>query len=485
MNLPEIFDEVSKKMRLDLRMTREAIEHRGLKGEAFENTFREFLRQYIPRSLDVSTGFLIDPTGKISKQLDVIISDAAKTPIFYYSGSIRVIPVECAYAVIEVKANLNTCELNRAFENMKSVRALKKTAYAPSAGDVRNLRKLYGQVCEIWPINYYIFAYDSIGLKTLANHIIRKHQADKLPCHSRIDAVCVLDKGVICNRRADGKIDALPEPGSEIIYNLTSRSLLLFYELVSRYFNQAGMPNFQINDYLGDIRFDMRYEKIIEQLKYLSDPKAVTAMKRFGITPENAYGISIPNLRKIAKEIGKDHSLAQGLWASGIREAMILASMIDDPKIVTEEQMEKWVSDFTYWEICDQCCMNLFEKTEFAYQKCFQWASREEEFVKRAGFVLMARLAVSDKKAADEKFEEFLPVIKSGSTDERNYVKKAVKWALRQIGKRNLCLNAKAMETAREIQKIDSKSARWIASDAIRELTSAAVQDRLQSKLKK
>ena len=226
----------------------------------------------------------------------------------------------------------------------------------------------------------------------------------------------------------------------------------------------------------------MQYEEILEQLKSLSDPKAVAGMTRFGITPENAYGISIPNLRKIAKEIGKDHSLAQQLWESGIREARILSSMIDDPKIVTEEQIEEWVSDFTYWEICDQCCMNLFEKTKFAYQKCFQWASREEEFVRRAGFVLMARLAVSDKKAADEKFEEFLPIIMGGSTDERNYVKKAVNWALRQIGKRNLGLNARAIETAREIQKTDSKSARWIASDAIRELTSKAVQERLQSK---
>lgn len=163
---------------------------------------------------------------------------------------------------------------------------------------------------------------------------------------------------------------------------------------------------------------------------------------------------------------------------------MILAGMIDDPEMVTEEQMERWVCDFTYWEICDQCCMNLFKKTGFAYQKCFQWASREEEFVKRAGFVLMACLTVSDKRAADEKFEEFLPIIKSSSTDNRNYVRKAVNWALRQIGKRNLSLNAKAIEAAREIQRMDSKSARWIAYDAIRELTSEAVQGRLQSKLK-
>jgi len=257
MNLPEIFDEVAERMRLDLRMPRKAIEHHGLKGEAFENTFREFLRQYIPSSLDVSTGFLVDSTGEISKQLDVIISDAAKTPIFYYSGKIRVIPVECAYAVIEVKANLNSCELNKCFENMKSVRSLKKTAHFKSKGELYQVM-MYGEIWTFWPINYYVFAYDSIGLKTLADHIIRKHQADKLPCHLRIDTVCVLDKGIIYNKCADGISDALPEPESKVIYSETTRSLLLFYVLISRYFNQARMPDFRTHDYLGDMtKFDM------------------------------------------------------------------------------------------------------------------------------------------------------------------------------------------------------------------------------------
>ena len=226
----------------------------------------------------------------------------------------------------------------------------------------------------------------------------------------------------------------------------------------------------------------MQYEEIIGQLKSLEDPEAVAGMARFGISPENAYGISIPVLRKMAREIGKDHRLALQLWESGIREPRILASMIDDPKIVAEEQMEEWVKDFSYWEICDQCCMNLFKKTDFAYQKCFQWTSRAEEFIKRAGFVIMACLAVSDKKADDERFEEFLPIMIREAGDGRNYVKKAVNWALRQIGKRNLSLNGKAIEAAREIQKMDPKAAKWIASDAIRELTSEAVQNRLQSK---
>ena len=223
----------------------------------------------------------------------------------------------------------------------------------------------------------------------------------------------------------------------------------------------------------------MEYEKVIKKLKSLSSPEAIIGMARYGITPENTYGASIPNLRKIAKEIGISHKLAQQLWITDIRETRILASMIDDLDMVTEAQMENWVNEFNYWEICDQCCMNLFEKTKFANKKAVEWSAREKEFVKRAGFVLMARLAVSDKKADDNKFEKFFPIIKREAIDERNYVKKAVSWALRQIGKRNLNLNGRAIKIAKEIQEMDSKSAKWIASDAIRELTSEAVQKKL------
>ncbi len=223
----------------------------------------------------------------------------------------------------------------------------------------------------------------------------------------------------------------------------------------------------------------MSYNDIIEKLKPLSDPQAVKGMARFGINPENTYGVSIPNLRKIAWEVGKDHALAQQLWTSGIHEARILAGMIDDPKMTTEEQMESWVKDFDSWDVCDQCCSNLFDKTKFAHQKADEWSRREEEFVKRAGFTLMAALAVHDKKAADEDFLKFLPIIKRESTDDRNFVKKAVNWALRQIGKRNLNLSEMAIRTAEDIQQIDSKNARWIATDAIRELNSEAVQKKL------
>ena len=224
----------------------------------------------------------------------------------------------------------------------------------------------------------------------------------------------------------------------------------------------------------------MDYKKIIEKLKSLSDPEAVEGMARYGITPEKTYGVSIPNLRKIAKETGRGQDLSLKLWECNTRETRILAGMIGDPAKVTLEQMESWVREFTYWEICDQCCMNLFEKTVFAYRQAEQWSMNEEEFIKRSGFVLMARLAVSDKKADDNHFENFLPLIKREAADGRNFVKKSVNWALRQIGKRNLNLNKKAILTAKEIQQLDSKPARWIASDALRELTSDAIKNRLK-----
>ncbi|MEM4347264.1 MAG: DNA alkylation repair protein [Candidatus Altiarchaeota archaeon] len=226
----------------------------------------------------------------------------------------------------------------------------------------------------------------------------------------------------------------------------------------------------------------MQFNNILKKLKSLSNPRAVEGMVKYGITAERAYGVSIPNLRKIAKEIGKDHKLAQQLWKLNIRETRILASMIDDPVLVTEKQMEKWVKEFDYWEICDQICQNLFTYSKFAYQKAIEWSERDEEFVKRAGFALMAWLAFKDKKAKDEQFEVFFPIIKRESTDDRILVKKAVNWALRQIGKRNIALNTKAIETAKEIQKIESKSAKWIAQDAVKELTSNAIQERLKER---
>lgn len=201
-------------------------------------------------------------------------------------------------------------------------------------------------------------------------------------------------------------------------------------------------------------------------------------MERFGINTKKSFGVSVYEIRKLAKEIKRNHGLAQKLWDTGIREARILASLVEDPKAVTEKQMEGWVKDFDSWDVCDLTCSNLFDKTPYAYKKAVEWSGRGEEFVKRAGFVLMAVLSVHDKKAGNKKFEQFFALIKKHSSDERNFVKKAVNWSLRQIGKRNLPLNKKAIQVAREIAKIDSKSARWIARDALRELTSERVKKR-------
>jgi 3-methyladenine DNA glycosylase AlkD len=228
----------------------------------------------------------------------------------------------------------------------------------------------------------------------------------------------------------------------------------------------------------------MSYDDIISLIKSQADPKATAGMAKFGINVTRAYGTSIPALRVIAKKIGKrDHTIAQELWKSDIHEARLLASMIDDYNLVTEEQMDEWVKGFDSWDICDQCCSNLFDKTRYAYKKATEWSSgRDEEFVKRAGFALMATLAVHDKKAENSAFLQFLPIIREHSTDERNFVKKAVNWALRQIGKRNLDLNKEAVKTSKSIQNIPSATAKWIASNAISELTSPSVQTRLQSK---
>ncbi len=218
---------------------------------------------------------------------------------------------------------------------------------------------------------------------------------------------------------------------------------------------------------------------ILERLHTIADPEAVAGMARYGIQTGQALGVSIPNLRKLAKETGRDHPLALALWRLGVHEARLLAGFIAAPDQVTEDLMEMWVADFDSWDVCDQVCSSLFDRTPFAYEKALAWSSREEEFVKRAGFVLMAALSVHDKQAADSQFEQFFEPIRRESGDPRNFVKKAVNWALRQIGKRNPRLNGLAIETAREIQAQDTPTARWIAADALRELTGDKVQARL------
>ena len=216
-------------------------------------------------------------------------------------------------------------------------------------------------------------------------------------------------------------------------------------------------------------------EDVLNKLKSLARPEQLEGLARFGIAVERRLGVSVPDMRKVAREVGKDHQLALALWRTGIAEARMVASMIDEPDKVTEQQMEDWVKGFNSWDVCDQVCDNLFQKTPLVWKKIIEWSDREEEFVKRAAFALMACLAWHDKKAEDDQFIGLFPLIIRGATDERNFVKKAVNWALRNIGKRNPNLNKAAINTAKEIKKLDSKSARWVASDAIRELEKHAL----------
>jgi 3-methyladenine DNA glycosylase AlkD len=226
----------------------------------------------------------------------------------------------------------------------------------------------------------------------------------------------------------------------------------------------------------------MEYEEIIQKLRSLANPGNLKGMARYGINPHNNLGISIYELRPLAKQIGRNHQLAVRLWNSGIHDARLLACFIDDPAKVTRDQMDVWANEFDSWDLCDQACTSLFDQTPFAVEKVFQWTGAKKEFVKRAAFALIAGLAVHDKQASDQVFEEFFPLCITHAVDERNYVKKAVNWALRNIGKRNRSLNRKALKIAEKIKRIDSPSARWIANDAIRELNSEKIKQRLERK---
>lgn len=224
----------------------------------------------------------------------------------------------------------------------------------------------------------------------------------------------------------------------------------------------------------------MTAKQVIAELKQNGSEYNRQGMSRFGIRVDKAFGVNVPVMRSLAKVIGKDHELALELWESGYHEARHVASMIDDPKLVSKAQMNKWVRDFNSWDICDGTCSNLFRKTPYAIEKIFEWCEKKDEFVRRAGFSLMCYVAVHHKTRDDEEFLEFFPLIKKYSTDERNFVKKAVNWALRQIGKRSVYLNEEALKLAKEVQALDSKSAKWIAADAIRELTNPKILARIK-----
>ena len=253
MDLKEVFDEVANQMKSDFVKAQKSLTHSGLKGDANEETVKKFLRQYLPKTLDITTGMLVDSEQNQSRQLDIIICDSAKTPIFYQSGETRVIPVECAYAVIEVKAFLDKTELEKSYKNMQSVKALEKKAYFSDRGAIVTTHTLYGKEWDCWPIQHFVFAFDSNGLDSVLDNL--NACQDKNEIHKRIDSICVLEKGVIMNQSQDGMFSALPVSGSRAVASFTSKPLLLFYALISVILNQASMKSFNLMPYIKEMKF--------------------------------------------------------------------------------------------------------------------------------------------------------------------------------------------------------------------------------------
>lgn len=225
-----------------------------------------------------------------------------------------------------------------------------------------------------------------------------------------------------------------------------------------------------------------RLQLALDLLQQNARPGELAGMARFGINPEGRLGLSMPAMRRIAKTLGHDHELALALWDTGIPDARIVAGMVAEPSGLTSLQMDDWAKGFASWDVCDQVCGSAFLASPLAWSKVTEWSTRNEEFVRRAAFALLATLAVHDKKASDERFKKVLALVEAAAGDERNFVKKAVNWALRNIGKRNWLLNVAAIDSARRIQQQGSKSARWIAADALRELCGERVQARLVSR---
>jgi 3-methyladenine DNA glycosylase AlkD len=214
-------------------------------------------------------------------------------------------------------------------------------------------------------------------------------------------------------------------------------------------------------------------------------PRGTQKLSYWGIEAAKAYGLSAPQMHKLAREAGRDHALATELWASGVHEAKHIAALTADPALCDDKLLESWARDFASWDVVDTCCCYLFIYTKYGWKKIPEWSRRKEEFVKRAAFSLMAYLAVHDKESPDAKFVRLLPIIEREAYDERNFVKKAVNWALRQVGKRNLALNRKAIAAGERIRRQGSRAARWIAADALRELRGTAVQKRLRDRGKR
>jgi 3-methyladenine DNA glycosylase AlkD len=222
-------------------------------------------------------------------------------------------------------------------------------------------------------------------------------------------------------------------------------------------------------------------QSIMKELKSLSHPENLAGMARYGIKIDNALGVKVPDLRRIARRVKRNHGLALELWGTGVHDARILASMLAEPEKATPALMDEWAELFYAWDICDQTCMNFFVYTKFAHKKAVEWSKRREEFIKRAGFALMACIAWKNKDMKESECADFFACMERESADGRNYVKKSVNWALRQAGKRNPELHCAAIACAERIAKQDSKSAKWIAADALRELKNPKVIARIKN----
>ncbi len=222
----------------------------------------------------------------------------------------------------------------------------------------------------------------------------------------------------------------------------------------------------------------MTSDEVLARLRALADPARLPGMARYGIATEHAYGVTVAELRALAKGIGRDHRLAADLWGSGVHEARILASLLDDPALVDDEQLERWAAGFDSWDLCDQVCQNLFRRSPHAWVKAVEWTTRPEPLVKRAAFTLMAGLAVADRRADDERFAALLAPLAAAADDDRPLVRKGASWALRAIGKRSAGLHRLAIATAEQL-RVRGGGARWVGTDALRELRGPVVLDRL------
>jgi|CXWL01.1.fsa_nt_gi hypothetical protein len=261
MDIESIFRYSAEKMKLEWATIKASLDQSGDKGTALEKTVMQFLRPYIPKNLGMVSGEITDSDGNSTKQMDIIIYDEIKAPLLYDVGDIRVIPIECVYAVIEVKSNIaSQNDVDDIFEKMLSVKKLQKTSFYPTQGATIHSVSIYGKDWTIWPVHFFAFSIDSMSIDTLATKIDQKHKEQKLDVEKRIDSVCVLEKGVIFNKLVSGSYSALPEPNSEITFHHSENPWMFFYVLISRYLNQAWIPNFNFIKFTKNIIYKSKNE---------------------------------------------------------------------------------------------------------------------------------------------------------------------------------------------------------------------------------